>query len=196
MAEAAKPKPAADAPADPASKQRWWEALLTQRWLIVLVVGSLLVHAVVFGIARKTAGRAAPPTEYTLGTFSFISPVAGDSHAPPGKFDLHVRFLDELDSVARQRITAHQFRVRESIEDLLRSSAGMNLDDQSLTRLKHQIQQRIDDDLDLRAVAEVIITDLTCPPVGPPPENTVPTGTVDKGPTTPTSTGSAANAGY
>jgi hypothetical protein len=83
---------------------------------------------------------------------------------------LHVRFLDELDVPARQRIVSHQFRVRESIEGLLRGSQGLNLDDSALTRLKHQIQEHIDDALDLRAVAEVMITDLTVPaPAAVPP---------------------------
>jgi hypothetical protein len=174
MPEAAKSRPSAEASAETAPNKSWWKLVLTQRWLAALVIGSLIVHGMVFALVRKSAGRAAAQPEYTVGTFSFVAGEPSDSRTVAGKFDLHVRFLDELDAPARQRIASHQYRVRESIEGLLRDSQGLNLDEPALTRLKHEIQERIDGALDLRAVAEVIITDMSVPVPGAAPTAATP----------------------
>ena len=50
--------------------------------------------------------------------------------------------------------------MREAVENLLRKSQPVDLKDTATARLKHEIQERVDDALDLRAVAEVIITNL------------------------------------
>src|SRR5262249_45263824 len=97
-------------------------------------------------------------------TFSFVEGQPNNAPAAVGKFDLHVRFIDDLDSQARLRIASHQFRVRESIEGLLRVSQGVELSDSALARLKHEIQEKIDEALDLRGVAEVLMTDWTVAP--------------------------------
>ena len=47
----------------------------------------------------------------------------------------------------------------------MRKSRGTELDDPAIARLKHQIQEQIDEAIDLRAVAEVMITNLTIDPL-------------------------------
>ena len=101
-----------------------------------------------------------------------------------------MRFIDDLQSQATARIVNHQFRVREAVENLLRKSRGIELDELAIARLKHQIQAQINEAIDLHAVAEVMITDLTVPvfsEVQPAPSQnavvkepaTVPTATID-----------------
>jgi flagellar basal body-associated protein FliL len=166
MTDAAKPNQPTEAAAAPAdAKTKWWKSLLTPRWLVVFVAVSLVIHAVIFVLVRRSAARPAIPPEYTVGAFNLIAGQLGDSHGVPGKFELHVRFIDDLQSQANARIANHQFRVREAIENLLRKSHGIELDDQAIARLKHQIQEQIDQAIDLRAVAEVMITDLTIEPL-------------------------------
>jgi flagellar basal body-associated protein FliL len=143
----------------------WWKSASTLRWLAVIVVASLVIQGAIYLLVSKSpAGRTIVPIEYTVGTFSFASDSSAEAHAGPAKFDLHVRFIDDLNVAARRRLIDHQFRVRESVEALLRKSHGLELTDTGLARLKHEIQERIDEALDLRAVAEVIITDLAVPP--------------------------------
>ncbi|HZZ27860.1 MAG TPA: hypothetical protein VFE46_07605 [Pirellulales bacterium] len=162
MAEAPKEKTSADAPAKAPAAKPWWKSAKIGRWLVAIVVGSLVVHTVIFVILRKSAAKAPVQPEFTVGTFSVMAGDSGD-RTVPGKFDLHVRFLDDLDAAARTRMTSHEFRVRESIEGLLRNAHGLEFDEPALGRLKHQIQESIDNAIDLRAVAEVMITDMTVP---------------------------------
>ena len=165
MADAAKPNHSVDAAVAPVdAKAKWWKSLLTPRWLVVFVAVSLVIHSVIFVLVRRSSARPAIPPEYTVGAFNLVAALPGDSHGVPGKFELHVRFIDDLQSQANARIANHQFRVREAIENLLRKSHGIELDDQAIARLKHQIQEQIDQAIDLRAVAEVMITDLTIEP--------------------------------
>jgi flagellar basal body-associated protein FliL len=162
MADAVKPNQSADLAAAPTdAKAKWWKSLLTPRWLVVFVAVSLVIHAVIFVLVRRSSARPAIPPEYTVGAFNLVAGQPGDTRGVPGKFELHVRFIDDLQSQANARIASHQFRVREAIENLLRKSHGIELDDQAIARLKHQIQEQIDQAIDLRAVAEVMITDLT-----------------------------------
>jgi flagellar basal body-associated protein FliL len=161
MADSAKQQPEKEAPPADAGASPWWKSLMVGRWLAAIIVVSLIVHAAVFMLLRKSGGKPAAPAEYTVGTFSFVSDDRGDSKTIPGKFDLHIRFVDDLDAPAHQRLVAHQYRVRESVENVLRKSHGLELTDPALARLKHEIQEKIDTAIDLRAVAEVIITDLS-----------------------------------
>lgn len=141
----------------------WWKSVLVQRWLAALVIVSLVLHFTAFVLLRKSVSKTIVQPEFTVGTFTLTADEHGYGHGTSGKFDLHVRFIDDLDATARTRMTSHEFRVRESIENLLRGAQGIELNEQILTRLKHQIQDRIDDAIDMRAVAEVLITDLTIP---------------------------------
>jgi flagellar basal body-associated protein FliL len=191
MADATKPNSSADAATALPSKTAWWKSLLTPRWLVVFIAVSLVIHGAIFILVRRAAARPAPPAEYTVGAFALTAGAPGELHALPGKFELHVRFIDDLQSQATARMVNHQFRVREAVENLLRKSRGIELDELAIARLKHQIQAQINEAIDLHAVAEVMITDLTLPvfsEVQPAPSQnaavsqpvTVPTATIDQ----------------
>src|SRR5579871_2495760 len=164
MSEETKTKAPTETAAPAGKKQAWSKSVLVQRWLAVIIVGSVVAHLIVFALFHKSAARSPIQGEYTVGTFAFIEGQPNNAPATTGKFDLHVRFIDDLDTQARQRIATHQYRVREGIEGLLRNSQGMELNDSALARLKHDIQEKIDEALDLRAVAEVLMTDWTISP--------------------------------
>jgi flagellar basal body-associated protein FliL len=165
MADAVKPNSSAPAVTEPAAgKPRWWKSLLTPRWLVAIVVVSLVIHTVLFVLVRRMSTRPVLPPEYTVGKFNLVAGAPGDSRGVPGEFELHLRFIDDLQSQANARIANHQFRVREAVENLLRKSHGIELDDPAIARLKHQIEEQINQAIDLRAVAEVMITNLTIEP--------------------------------
>ena len=101
MADAVKPNQSTDNAAAPAdAKTKWWKSLLTTRWLVVFVAVSLVIHSVIFVLVRRSSARPAIPPEYTVGAFNLVAGQPGDTHGVPGKFELHVRFIDDLQSQA------------------------------------------------------------------------------------------------
>ena len=161
---------AAPAAAKP-TRAAWWKSAVVRRWIVILVVASFIVDAAVLLFVRKSSAKPTVESEYTLGTFALLP---GDAAtAAPTSFKIHVRFIDDLDAPARQEITKHHYRVQESIEDLLQKARGIQWDESAIARLKHEIQDRIDTDLDLHVVAEVIITDPVFDPrrLEPPPSS-------------------------
>jgi flagellar basal body-associated protein FliL len=147
-----------------AAGRPWWKSSSILCWFGAIVVASIVFQVVLFVVLRKAA--TAKPTaiaEYTVGTFTFAS--AGADEKPiSGQLDLHLRFVEDLDAAARQRLAAHKFRVRESIESVLRKSHELDLGESALARLKHEVQEKVDAAIDLRAVAEVIFTDINVEP--------------------------------
>ncbi len=154
-----------DLPADDDVQLAWWKTPAMVRWIAAAVVVSIVFQVGLFVLVRKSTSAALPmPTEHTVGTFAFYG-IAEGSRSVPAKFNLHIRFVDDLDSAARIQLAAHQFRVREVVEGVLRQSHGLEFTDQALSRFKHEVQERIDDAIDLRAVAEVILTDFAVDPL-------------------------------
>jgi hypothetical protein len=97
MADAAKTKQPADSTATPpAAKARWWTRLLTRRWFVVFMVISLVVHGIVFVLVRRSIAKPEIPLEYTVGAFNIVAGSNSEPHALAGKFELHVRFIDDL----------------------------------------------------------------------------------------------------
>jgi flagellar basal body-associated protein FliL len=147
------------------AEQPGWSKSLLIRWIVAIVLGSIVVDCALFFLLRKSLQPPAPvPVELEVGSFDFVAAREATTDieplSQPAKFDIHVRFIDDLERPGRELLTAHRHRVRESIENLLRKSQQVELSDPAMARLKHEIQQRIDDALDIRAVAEVIITNL------------------------------------
>ncbi|HYW81292.1 MAG TPA: flagellar basal body-associated FliL family protein [Thermoguttaceae bacterium] len=111
-----------------------------------------------FGSAASEIGGTA---EVSLGTFHFDSDEAEGGRVSYAEFGLHIALLDEVDSQARHQLEVHQFRLQQDIEELLREAQSGDFDDPSLCELKRQLQERINATLKMRAIADVIITDLT-----------------------------------
>ncbi len=134
-----------------------------RKWLAVILACSVLSNA---GILWRY--RLQP---HNGGTGMSISPEVslGEYHCcvngqrPPiegAEFCLHVALLDEVDLSARSRLTARRRRVQQGVEELLRRAHSEDFDDPALGDLKRQLQERINGVLEMRAISEVIITDL------------------------------------
>jgi hypothetical protein len=74
---------------------------------------------------------------------------------------LHIGLLKVDDRVARAKLAANKFRVQQDIEELLRQAGGEDFVDPLLTELKRQLQEQINATIGMRAIAQVIITDLS-----------------------------------
>ena len=139
-----------------------WRRLLTKKWIAILIAASIVIHGIGFAYSRL-AGKSAPPTsspEVTLGDFRFE---AGESEAgriTHAEFSLHIALLDHVDQPARKRLEARRFRVQQDVEELLRRAHSGDFDDPKLGELKRQLQEQINESLGIRAIADVIITDL------------------------------------
>ena len=167
MAEAPKPDKTNEQTEVTARKQTsgkvaWWRRLLTRKWLAILVLASLVAHGIGFAYFRFTERR--PPAitspEVGLGTFRFEADDKQASRITNAEFSLHIALLEHVDGAARQRLDAYRFRVQQDVEELLRRAHGGDFDDPGLGELKRQLQERINETLGMRAIAEVIVTNL------------------------------------
>jgi len=144
-------------PIEPAP--RGLRRLLTNRVLgativaLLLLQGGLLAYPFMF----KETSRCA---EVDLGRFGFVANPVERSPIGAASFQLHVLPIPEADREVRDRIERRRNRVQQDVEELLRLAHGGDFADPTLGELKRQIQERINKTLDMRAVADVIITDL------------------------------------
>jgi len=142
-----------------------WRRLLSVKVIVGIVIASLVLHAIVFGLSRWSAGGpatadAAGGAEVTLGEFQFAASPHERGPVQAARFQLHLAFLPEVDAAARLRLGTHKFRVQQDIEQLMRQAHGGDFDDPALVDLKRQIQEQVNETLGMRAVADVIVTDL------------------------------------
>ena len=136
--------------------------LLTRKWLAIILGVSVVFHAVAFGYYKLRAGGSDRPAEgeVSLGEYQFVAPRPVLGQVAEASFSLHLALLAEVDTAARQRLEARTFRVQQEIEQFLRCAHSDDFDDPVLEELKRQLQEQINGTLGLRAIAEVIITDL------------------------------------
>lgn len=152
-----------DEKAKPAAKKVAWWRSLNRKSVTALVAVSLLLHGVGYLYYRAQSmpdPRLVTP-EITLGEFRFEA--ADNQPGPPirsADFNLHISLLDEVDRAARARLTARRFKVQQDIEELLRQAHPADFQDPNLGELKRLLQEQINETIGLRAVNEVIITDL------------------------------------
>jgi flagellar basal body-associated protein FliL len=153
---------AATAEAKKPGKVAWWRRFLTRKWLVILVVASIVVHGTGFAYFRL-ADRSPPVTtspEVSLGLFRFEAGQNEIGRITRADFSLHIALLEQVDRAARGRLEAYRFRVQQGVEQLLRRAHGGDFEDPSLGELKRQLQEQINETLGMRAIADVIITDL------------------------------------
>jgi flagellar basal body-associated protein FliL len=152
----------ASAQRPPTGKAAGWRCLLTSKCLAIVLLVSLVAHGIGFAYFRLAARR--PPTvtspEVSLGAYRFEAGDKQSSRITQAEFSLHIALLDHVDREARQRLDACRFRVQQNVEELLRRAHGGDFDDPGLGELKRQLQERINETLGMRAIAEVIVTDL------------------------------------
>ena len=134
--------------------------------LIVSIVANL---AGVFYF-RALANNASPVAAYEipLGTYRFVA----DEHEPgqvtEAEFALYIELVRQADRPARRMLEARRQKVRQNVEELLRTAHGGDFNDPALCELKSQLQKRINETLEIRAVADVIVTELKMQRAEPP----------------------------
>jgi len=140
--------------------------LLTKKGFGILLGVSIVLHGIGFAYYRL-GGKQPPSTpspEVSLGEFGFVAdPAEGGvqgGRVTNAEFRLHVALLQQVEPAARGQLAARKFRVREDIEELLRRAHSGDFDDPVLGDLKRRLQERINESLEMRAIADVIVTDL------------------------------------
>ena len=140
----------------------FWRRFLTQKWTVTLVAVSVVVHGFGF-LYYQFAGRSrqtSPNPEVNLGAFEFKADRAEFGAITKAEFSLYIALLEQVDREARGRLENHKFRVQQDVEELLRDAHGGDFDDPKLGQLKRQLQEQVNETLGMRAIADVIITDL------------------------------------
>lgn len=156
---------AAAAPAAPSRRQRLgaWLTRQPSRGVLLGMLGvSLLFNG--WGLVRLRGqrdldGMKARAAEVDLGNFVYRSQDATVS-LQEARFSLALALLDETDAVTRQSLDKHRRRVRQAVEELLRTANNDDFDDPNLLGLKRRLEERINGVVGGRGIAEVIITEL------------------------------------
>ena len=133
---------------------------LKRRWGFVVLAAVLLVHtSVVWYLTAAHADGRNTKREVSLGEFEFVNRTLEHSvrHA---EFDLHLSLLDAVEDEAREQLDHRRFRVQQDVEQLLRQAHGADFADPKLTELKRRLQEQVNESLGMRAIRDVIITDL------------------------------------
>ena len=148
--------------AQPKSTAGVLRRFMTRRWIVTIVALSIAVHCVGFAYYQLWGKTAAgqPTPEVSLGAFTFEAPGDEDGRIAAAEFSLHIALLRQVDQPARSRLTARKHRVQQNVEELLRQAHGGDFEDPNLAGLKRQLQEQINETLGIRAIADVIITDL------------------------------------
>jgi len=133
------------------------------RTLAFFLLATVIFQGALFGYYQfaGSGSESAGPSEVTLGTFQFHSDELAGGRISHAEFGLHVALLEQYDELARYQLESRKFRLQQDIEELLRQAQSGDFEDPSLGELKRQLQEQIDATLKMRAVADVIITDLT-----------------------------------
>lgn len=140
-----------------------WSRFLTRKWIAIIVGLSIIIHGIGF-TCYQLVGKRRPAfvsPEVNLGLFQFHADQNEGGRVVSAEFSLSIALLENVEQAARRRLKAHKFRVQQDIEELLRQAHSGDFDDPSLGELKRQLQEQVNETLSMRAIAEVIITDLT-----------------------------------
>jgi flagellar basal body-associated protein FliL len=134
---------------------------LAKHWFVGLITLALAVHAT--GLWIFAVQRTAQPertAEVDLGRYEFRNAAPRRGEVSEAAFALHIRFIDEVESRAHRQLADRRYRVEQDIEEILRQAHGVDFADPRLRELKRQLQEQINRSLELRSVADVIVTDL------------------------------------
>ena len=131
--------------------------------LVVFFLGTIAFQGGVFLRYQYASGasKTVPNAEVGLGEFHFEADESEQDRISRAEFGLYIALLEQVDQDARHRLATHEFRVQQDIEELLRQAHSGDFDDPNLGELKRQLQEQINETLGMRAIADVIITDLS-----------------------------------
>ncbi|MDY0167078.1 MAG: hypothetical protein RBS80_11075 [Thermoguttaceae bacterium] len=141
----------------------WWANLLNPKWIALFVVLSCLLPGIVYGYSRFGAASGAGEDclgEVSIGEFRFSADENERSRVVAASFHVHLALIPETAALGRARLASHKFRVQQGVEQLLRQAHGGDFENPSLGDLKRQLQEQINETLGIRAVADVVVTDL------------------------------------
>ena len=148
---------------------------------IALIVSILANLAGVFYF-RSLAFQSRPVAaqEIPLGKYRFVAEEHEPGQVTEADFNLYIELVRQAEKPARRLLEARRQKVRQNVEELLRTAHGGDFNDPALKELKNQLQKRINETLEIRAVSDVIVTELELqraePPTVTPPasQKTVP----------------------
>lgn len=145
------------------TRRSLWSRLFSTKTLIVLTATLVVAHScVLLPVAWERFSRSrSVESEIALGTFRYRAESEDVSNLIAVEFDLHVSLLDGTERAARQLFLRHNFKVQQSVEELLRNTDHHDFGDPQLTELKRRLQETINSTLNQRVISEVIITGLT-----------------------------------
>ena len=135
--------------------------ILNSKVIIVLVAITVVINGV--GLAFHSVGRnsnANSNAEHDLGNYHFLSDLSEKGQIAAAEFHLHIAVLEDVKQEAYRRLGNRKFRVQQDIEELLRQAHSGDFTDPTLGELKRRVQARINETLEMRVIADVIITDL------------------------------------
>ncbi len=151
--------------------------ILNSKVIIVLVVLTVVINGV--GLAFHSIGSGGDSSsgaEHDLGGYHFLAGPLEKGPIAAAEFCLHIAVLEDVEQEAYRRLANRKFRVQQDIEELLRQAHSGDFTDPTLGELKRRLQARINETLGMRAIADVIITDLKLtdgkPEASPPAETT------------------------
>lgn len=134
--------------------------------LIVSIVANLT--GVFYFRSLAMSAQPVATNEVPLGDFRFVAEEHEPGQVTEAEFALHIELVRQADQPARRLLQARQQKVRQNVEELLRTAHGGDFNDPSLRELKSQLQKRINETLEMRAVADVIVTELELERAEPP----------------------------
>jgi flagellar basal body-associated protein FliL len=131
-------------------------------WLAVLLVSTLVIHAIGLAYYRQTIihSSAILSPEIAMGNFRFAADKTSGGPVASAEFSLYVTALDGMDRLTRSQLASHQFRVQEEIETMLRQAHSGDFADPALNDLKRQIREQVNQVLGSRVISDVIVTNL------------------------------------
>jgi len=137
--------------------------LLHKKTLAVLLCATIAIQAVCLGYYKFKVRLPAsePSEEVELGRYCFVANAMEQGQVVGAEFTLHIALLAQVDEEAQARLAERKFRVQQDVEQLLRQAHAGDFDDPKLGELKRELQEQINETLGMRAIAEVIITNLS-----------------------------------
>ena len=151
---------------DTPKKTAFLGRFLTRKWIAIVLVASIVIHGLGF-VCYRLLGKASPVSpspEVSLGGFQFEADGGEFGGLARAEFSLHIALLEHVEQEARRRLQDRRFRVQQDVEELLRRAHRGDFDDPGLGELKRQLQEQVNETLGMRAIADVIITDLRLKP--------------------------------
>ena len=166
-----KPNPESETPkaGKPPKAGEAKSALATYALPAALIVSIVANLAGVF-YYRSLALDASPVAahEIPLGNYRFVAEEYEPGQVTEAEFALYIELVRQADRPARRLLEARRQKVRQNVEELLRTAHGGDFSDPTLRELKSQLQKRINETLEIRAVADVIVTELQMDRAEPP----------------------------